>query len=200
MDVDNADIPTTQITSTGTLRKLCARTASDMTVLKLQLVVTSYKPAILQLRWQAKCTQHKNMKYSEPSQRTPTVEVAFWFCLPSPRLWPQLHWRWRKQLTAFVTAWTRTGHPARRLSATWTKVTATTTTTTITTSTGTFTTTCSSRRRKRGSGGISQSQNVNIATCWLLSHCSSLTTATYLSYIFISWVSLSIQWISRHSS
>lgn len=50
MDVDNADIPTTHITSTGTLRKLCARTASEMTVLKLQVVVTSYKPAIPQLR------------------------------------------------------------------------------------------------------------------------------------------------------
>ena len=182
VDVDNADIPTTQITSTGTLRKFCARTASDMTVLKLQLVATSYKPAIPQLRWQADCTQHNNLKYSEPSQRTPRVGAAFWFRLSSPRLWPQLRWRWRKQLTAFVGAWTGTQHAARRLSAKRTIVIATTTTTTTTRAgTCTATTTCSSRRRRRGSGGISQSQKANIATCWLLSHCSSFTTATYIS-------------------
>jgi hypothetical protein len=47
MDADNADIPTAQITNISILPMLCARTASDLTVLKLHLVVTSYTPVIL---------------------------------------------------------------------------------------------------------------------------------------------------------
>jgi hypothetical protein len=46
MDADKADIPTAPITSTGILAMLCARTVSDLTVLKLHLVATSYTPAI----------------------------------------------------------------------------------------------------------------------------------------------------------